>query len=368
MKLELLKENTLNAISIAEKIVGKNLSLPVLSCLLLTVKKPKLTIKATNIDLGIEISIPSKVYEDGSAAIPGGILGTILSNIHTPSEIKLESVDNNIAVTTTTSKTLIKTQNHDDFPSLPQVNEAQPINIKAKSIMEGIRAVWYSASLSMVKPELASIYIYPHDGTLIFVATDSFRLAEKVIPVKNLKSFNPILIPFKNVLEVLRVLEYIGEEEDITVHLTQNQLAFSTPNVYLTSRLIDGSFPDYKQIIPKKTTTEVVVLKQDLISALKRANVFSDKFNQVRFEIKPSKKKFVLTSSNQDLGETAESIQAAVTGEDLSIHFNYKYISDCFQSISADSVTLTFSGLSKPVVIRGVSDNSFLYLVMPMNR
>jgi DNA polymerase-3 subunit beta len=114
--------------------------------------------------------------------------------------------------------------------------------------------------------------------------------------------------------------------------------------------------------------TEVIVLKQDLIQALKTANIFSDKFNQINIQVSPKTKIFMLKTSNSDVGESNNSIDATLTGEDVAVNFNYKYLSDCFQSIDADSVSLSFNGLNKPLVIRGVNDKSFLYLVMPMNK
>ena len=138
--------------------------------------------------------------------------------------------------------------------------------------------------------------------------------------------------------------------------------------VYLVSRVIDGSFPDYKQIIPKEYKTEVVLLKQDLLSALKLGNVFSDTFNQIILRVVPGEKLFEITTKNTTVGENHNVLETVLKGEDITISFNYKYIIDCFQSIKSDSLALSFSGLGKPLLVKGVSDRSFLYIVMPMNK
>ena len=149
----------------------------------------------------------------------------------------------------------------------------------------------------------------------------------------------------------------------------KNLISFEAHGVYVVSRIIDGVFPDYKQIVPKEFTTEVVALKQDFMNALKISNIFSDKFNQVRLIIDPKGKKFEVQTKNSDVGENSTIIDAAITGEKMEINFNYKYIADCFQSIDADSLSLQLSGTNKPMVIRPVSgDQTFTYLVMPMNR
>ena len=131
---------------------------------------------------------------------------------------------------------------------------------------------------------------------------------------------------------------------------------------------MDGSFPDYRQIIPKESKTEVVVLKEDLVRALKVATVFSDSFNQTTFSVNPAKKKLELKAKSADVGEGSTVLQAAISGESVEISFNHRYFSDCLASIPSDSVSISFSGANKPTVIRGVSDTSFIYIVMPMNR
>ena len=201
---------------------------------------------------------------------------------------------------------------------------------------------------------------------LVFVATDSFRLAEKKVKIKQKLSFGGILIPFKNTVEIIKIFENI--EDDLKITLSKNQISFTSQNIYLTSRVVDGSFPDYKQIIPKIKTTEVTLLKQDLISSLRISNIFSDKFNQVTFNIKPNEKVFEIEAKNTDVGENITLISGVLFGESIVLNFNYKYIIDCFNSITADSVSLDFNGTNKPMIIRAIGDTSFLYLVMPMNR
>ena len=198
------------------------------------------------------------------------------------------------------------------------------------------------------------------------MATDSFRLAETKIPIISKEKINNILIPFKNVPEIIKIFEDV--EGDIDIEISKNQISFNYDNIYLTSRVIEGSFPDYKQLIPKEFTTEVVVLMEDFIRVFKIINIFSDKFNQVNFNIEPNNKKFEIKSKSDEVGENVNNLSASLSGDDLNINFNYKYITDCFQSIHTDSIVLQFNNIGKPMIIRGVSDNQFLYLVMPMNK
>jgi DNA polymerase-3 subunit beta len=368
MRMECSQEKIKEAVSLAERISGKHMTLPVLSCLLFEANKDNtLTIRSTNLDLGIEIVMPAKVEETGTAAIPASTLSSFVGGVsEAAGKVKIELKDGNIKLTTTKSSGVIKTMSHEDFPSIPRVANPNTFSLNAADFVKGLKSVWYSSSVSSIKPELSSVYVYCDDEAVVFVATDSFRLAEKRVNLKKNKDFGQILIPYKNIPEILRVLENVKGE--VAVELDKNQISFTYDGVYLVSRVIDGVFPDYKQIIPKQSVTEVVVLKQDLVNALKLSNIFSDKFNQINIQVNPKEKKCEIRTKNSDVGENLTTLDAVITGEEIDINFNYKYIIDCFQSVDSDSVTLIFNGLHRPMVITPVSDNTFRYIVMPMNR
>jgi DNA polymerase-3 subunit beta len=368
MKIECVQEKLRGAVGIAERIAGKHMTLPVLSCLLLdATSKNNLLIRSTNLDLGVEITIPAKIEEAGLVAVPAQILNSFVSGVvGGDTGIKLVTDQNTLKVSSKRSSGAIKTISAEDFPSIPRVSDENKFFLNGSEFARGLKSVWYSSSVSSIKPELSSVYIYCEGEFVVFVATDSFRLAEKKIKIKKTKDFAQILIPFKNVPEIIRVLEVINEE--IEVNLDKNQISFSHNGLYMVSRVVDGAFPDYKQIIPKNSSTEVVVLKQDLLSALKLSNIFSDKFNQINFKVNPNTKTCEIKTRNNDVGENNTILDSAITGEPIEINFNYKYISDCFQSIESDSLTLYFNGLNRPMIISPISDSSFRYLVMPMNR
>ncbi len=365
MKLECGIEKIKNGILQVEKITGKNLTLPVLNSILFIASGKSLKLRATNLSLGIEIEIPAKIEKEGIVAISGGTLAGIFSNVFQNENIQLESEDGNLLIKTKKSRIKLKGQNYDDFPTIPTV-DGKTFEIEPKKLVEGIKSVYYSSSPSDIKPEISSVYIYSSEDNLFFVSTDSFRLAEKKIKIKKIEEISGILIPFKNISEILRIF---GEVQDtVKICFNKNQISFSSDNIYLTSRVIDGVFPDYRQIIPKDFKVEVVVLKQDLLNALKLSNIFSDKFNQINLLIKPKEKIFELSSQNNDVGENKTYLDAVIKGEDIQLGFNYKYFLDCFQSINTDSVLIRLNQSSKPMVVSGNSDNSFTYLIMPMNR
>lgn len=365
MKLECGVEKIKSAIIQVEKVTGKNLTLPILNSILFIASGKTLKLRATNLSLGVEIEIPAKIEKEGIVAVSGSTIAGIFSNIFQNENIQLEDIDGNLLVKTKKSRIKLKGQVYDDFPTIPLV-EGKTFEIESKKLIEGIKSVYYSSSPSDIKPEISSVFIYSQEDSLFFVSTDSFRLAEKRVKIKETEEIGGILIPFKNIPEILRIF---GEIQDVVkVCFNKNQISFSSDNVYLTSRIIDGIFPDYRQIIPKEFKTEAVVLKQDLLNALKISNIFSDKFNQINLLIKPKEKIFELSSANNDIGENKTFLDAAIKGEEAELGFNYKYFLDCFQSINTDSVSIRLNQASKPMVITGNGDNSFTYLIMPMNR
>ena len=366
MKLECNKSKIESLIQKASRLASKHLTLPVLSCLYLDLQTDnRLIIKSTNLDIGIEIETKVKTIEKGIIAVPAHVLLSVLSSIK-ENDLVLETKDNNLKIITNKNSVVIKCMPSEDFPSIPKIENLKSIKINCPDLVNGFRSVWYSASNSNIKPELASVYIYKEDSSLVFVSTDSFRLAEKKINTKNALDFPQTLIPYKNVAEIIKLFE--DHKDEIEIIFEKNQAAFIAKDIYVVSRLVDGSFPDYKQIIPKEYKTIATILKNDLISSIKTSNIFSDSLNQVKLRVDIKEKTLNIESKNNDIGEYKESIKANVSGDDIELNFNNKYIVDCMQSIFSDSLVLNFGGVGKPLAISGASDKSFLYIVMPMNR
>src|SRR3989338_1698286 len=339
MKIECDKSKIEVVIQKTSKLANKHLTLPVLSCVYFDVLSDnKLIVKSTNLDIGVEIETKIKTIEKGCLAVPANILLGVLSSIK-DERLTFETKDNNLKISS---------------------------KINCHDLISGFKSVWYSASNSSIKPELSSVYVFKEDGGLVFVSTDSFRLAEKKVNIKNIVDFPQTLIPYKNISEIIKLFDDFNG--DISIIFDRNQAAFIAPDMYVVSRLIDGSFPDYKQIIPKTFGTTITILKNDLINSIKTSNIFSDSLNQVKLKVDIKNKLLNIESKNNDIGESKESINALVSGDDIELNFNSKYIIDCIQSIPSDSLVLNFGGMGKPLAISGATDKSFLYIVMPMNR
>jgi len=365
MKFETTTESLAQAVATASRFAERRANLPVLGCVLITAEGSRLTLRATNLECGVEITVTAKVSTEGTVAVPAAVLNGFLNNSKGAS-VTASLVGEVFKVESERASASIKTIPHEDFPILPKVAAEHSFTIKAADLVRAIRSVAYCASLSAVKPELQSVLLYGEAGKLVAVATDSFRLAEKQMPLKSGGDIPQLLVPARNAAELMRVLEH--SKGDVEMYYNDNQLSTQTDGLYYTSRLLDGAFPNYRQILPKEFSTEGLVLREDMSSALKSLSIFADKFAQVSLAIDPVKKALFLSSRNPDVGEQISTVKATITGDAVSVSFNGRYLADSLQSIVGDSVRLHSNGAGKPMLIKDASDDSFLYLAMPMNR
>jgi len=365
MKVECIRESVRNALMSLERVTGKNLSLPILSGVHISASKKNNTIslQATNLDLGMEISLPAKIEEEGDIIVPPGVVIGILSGVF-DKKIEMAVAQGNLSLSSVNTSSLVKGIQGEEFPTLPVVQGGVELTLPSKTLVEGVKSVWYSASLSDIKPEISSVHISIQNDIVVFVSTDSFRLAEKKINASRVNEEAELLLPYKNITEIMRIFE--GVSGEVKILCNKNQASFFAGGTYVTSRVIDGIFPDYNQIIPKNHQTSVTALKQDFMNILKVANIFADKSNRIEIIADPKEKLFEIRSHNANIGENTSRIDATLEGEKISLGFNHKYLLDCLPSIKQESIVLHFAGQGKPLILQGKGDKSFLYLVMPL--
>lgn len=364
MKVTLNRDDFYNRLELVGRVSTKHITLPVLQCVLIEATNKQVILKATNLEIAIEAKLDAVVEESGVVAVPAStLLQTV--NLTNQKEITLSLSDNSLEVGVSGSVTQIKSVPHEEFPSIPKVSGSGQI-INGSLFSLGIKSVAFAASLSSIKPELGSVNIFQKkEHTLTFVATDSFRLFEKTVPQKSVVLEDSVLIPQKNATEIAKVCDTVASDPKMIVSDHQLVLDFGGM-VVITSRLVAGNFPDYEQIIPKEYSTHSTFLKEDLVHAFKKTNIFLNKFFQVSLSF--SKDSVTVSAGNNDVGSTTESIRASTTGDDLSLSFNQRYISEALPHFSDDSVTMNLAGIGRPLVIKGVNDVSARYLVMPMNK
>jgi len=371
MKIEILKTNIKKALDIIEKITRKNITLPALSNVLLSTEGNFLRLDATNLEISISWWILSKIEEEGKVAIPATFFSNLI-NLLTDEKIKLETQNKNLLLKTQSQETQIHGIDPEEFPIIPKIEKEEIIMISNKKLLESLQQVIEIPSVSQVRPEISGIYFLFKKDVLKIVSTDSFRLAEKSISLKT-KSKKDIsfIAPQDAIRELMNIL---GQEDgNIVIYFSQNQILFenekkepSHPRIQILSRLIEGEYPNYQEIIPKKYKTQVIVKKDEFENKLKQAGLFSGKISEVKLNIDTKKKKIKIYSESPEIGKNESYISVKIKGEDMDVSFNYKFLISGLQNIKSSEVILELNGDDGPGVLKPIGDENYIYVSMPI--
>ncbi len=388
MKITILKENLNKGLNITEKISGKNLTLPILNNVLISTDKNFLNLAATNLETGINYWTLAKIEKQGKITIPAKFLFNLISSLP-DKKINLEVKNNLLFIECENYKAQIKGFNPEEFPIIPVIKTENFIEINNSLLSEGLSQVVDFCASTQIKPELSGIYFQIQKDRILLTATDSFRLAEKTLYYKKSNDFSyssgeakeySFILPQKTTQELLNILSEKSsdnaKENKLKVYFSPNQILFefpmldspssSFPQLRFISRLIEGEFPDYQEIIPKKHKTQAVLAKDVFLNQIKTASLFSGKINEVKIKIDPSKNKIEIFSQNPELGENKSSVAAQIKGSPLEISLNYKFLLDGLLNIKTSEIILEFNSGDEPVILKPVGDSSYLYVVMPI--
>lgn len=364
-----LQENLKQALNITGKIIGRNLTLPILNNLLLITENNKLKISSTNLEIGINCWVPSKINQKGSITVPARLISDFINNLPNR-KIELRVKGKQLEIKSEKLKAVLKGLSADDFPIIPKIKAKPIIKIEPHILKQCLSQVVEMASASESRPEISGIFVKFEGDSIKFTATDSFRLAEKNINLNsnsNKKSEEKsVIIPQRTIQEIIRILNEKEFDHGVKVVLASNQILFDFDYAQVVSRLIEGQYPDYQQIIPNSFNTEVIVNRQEIINNIKIASLFSGKINDIKISINPSKSLIEISSKDVDIGENKSQIKAETKGKPVEIIFNYHYLLDGLNNILSDKIVFGFNNEDKPVVVRPVGDLTYTYVVMPI--
>jgi DNA polymerase-3 subunit beta len=371
MKVEILKENLKNGLNIVEKIVGKNLSLPILDNVLINTEDSFLSLSSTDLETAIKLWILTKIVKKGKVVIPAKIFSSFVSLL--PNEkITLEEKNQGLYIECKSFKNQLQGFNTDEFPLIPEFENLDFLEVDNNKLCQGLSQIVDIASPSQSRPEISGIYFVFSKNLIKIVATDSFRLAEKTItletPIKKDVSF---ILPPKPAREIINILD--GKVGKVKIFFSPNQTMFELPmqesphpQVQITSRLIEGEYPNYEEIIPKKFKTHITVKRDEFLNQIKAASIFSGKINEVKISVKPEEKEVQIFAKDPDIGESQSSIIAKIDGEVIEVSFNHKFLLDGLANIKSSEVIFDMSKEEGACVLRPVGDTSYIYVVMPI--
>ncbi|MGB2762397.1 MAG: DNA polymerase III subunit beta [Minisyncoccales bacterium] len=386
MKIITLKENLKKGLDIVEKITGKNFTLPILNNVLISTEANLLNLATTDLEMGIKYWVLAKIEKQGKITIPAKFLSIFVNFL--PNEKIILDVKNNVLhIECKNQKAQIKGQDIEEFPIIPKIENKKFLEINITPFYEGISQVINFTSPSQTRVELSGIYFNFQKNQLKITSTDSFRLAEKTLYFKNKLDSDLIpeqgysfILPLKTSRELLNIFSEKDSDvvrkmdsKKIRIYFSSNQVLFeilfpeiTKPQIQLISRLIEGDYPNYQEIIPKKYETRAILDKNEFLNKIKTASLFSGKVNEVKLKTVPEKKQLEISSQSADLGENKSVIPCKITGNEIKVSFNWKFLIEGLVNIKSSEVIFEINKEDGPSVLKPVGDESYLYVVMPI--
>lgn len=358
------KENLLVGLSRVAAIAGRNKQLPILQHILLQSKNGVLHLTSTDLELGVHTVVGGKTTSNGSATIPARSLLGYIQQLPGDNPIHLAIKQGAAHITTTGFSAQFPTGNPDDFPILPQGNKDQAITLSGNSLCRALQQVVFAAARDETRPEIRGVYIQTDDTTVRLAATDSFRLAEEVIPHSG-KGEATCILPLTCAQEVMRL--FSGEAEVMIAPQDSHILVYSD-EIDVSSRLIDGSYPDYRQIIPQSSKTVVTIPRDELLRALKTLTVFLPRDSRrVELDVRPQAGTLTARVTGVGVGEGMVEVPLEGQGEPHTVLMNIQYLLEGLQHIVTAKCVVGLGGDASPIVIRPEGTaTTYVYVVMPI--
>jgi len=367
MKLICLQEKLFPILSAVSRIASLNKSgLPILNNILLSTENSYLKLVATNLEIAIEGKLRAKIEKEGNITIPSQIFNNYISSL--PKEnINLEVKDNELLIKTKSQKAKIKAISSEEIPIIPQPIKKEKIVLKSDDFKKALKQTLFAIGEKEARVEISGALFSLAGKNLTIVGTDSYRLIEKTIKVKeNDYQGKELIIPKKTLEEVLRIIKD-EDKEDIFIYPSENQILFSYQDFSLVSQIISSDFPNYKEIIPKNFKTKIIFRKESLLQIIKTASLFARSgINDLKIKFLPKEEKIIISSLNNQVGENEAELKVEISGNNNDVSFNYQYLLDGLLNLGGDELSLEIIDSNLPGVIRSTSDDSFLYLIMPI--
>jgi DNA polymerase III subunit beta len=375
MKLTSLQENLKNSLFITSHIAGKNVNLPILNNVMIEVKDGNIKLITTDLEIGITCLVRGKIEKEGVFTVESKVISEFISLLPNQ-KVEIEKKEGSLLVKCDNYKTIIRGQEADEFPLIPKVEKKEFYKTNAADFRQALSQVIFAVSNSETRMELTGVLFSFSNSKLTLAATDSYRLAEKEIKIEsNAKQEKKVIIPAKTLQELIRIMSAVKSEElsdengNIEFYLTDNQVLFTIGNTELISRLIEGQYPDYRQIIPNKSETNVSVSRDELVRAVKAAAIFSKTgINDINLDFPLGKNKVIVSSASSQTGENIAELDAIVNGKDNGIVINFRYLLDGINNVEGENIKINIIDGNTPCVLKGEKDESYIYIIMPIKQ
>lgn len=358
-------------LNIISRVVSSKPGLPILNNVQFESSKGKLIMTATDLEIGINTWIGADVKSEGKITVPAKQLTEFVNSI--PSEKVEVTLDNqNFNISSTNNSATFNTMSSEDFPSVATVTDKKPLfKISKEELTKSVNRVAFACATDDIKPVLTGVLLEVVGENISFVGTDGLRLSRQIVKLDSSaeKDVN-ILVPVKALLELAHIVTEIGEDDDIEVYLIEdrNQVLFRYSDVDLVSRLIDGQFPEYRQIIPTGYKTVCKISRSEFLNSLKITNIIAKSVlgNKLILDIDAKSNSIILSATQTDLGSNKSTFEGNIEGDSIKIAFSSRLLADILNHLDSEEILFECSETVKPGVFKVTQDSDFVHLVMPM--
>ncbi|MBR3135000.1 DNA polymerase III subunit beta [Candidatus Saccharibacteria bacterium] len=368
MEIEVEQSKLAKALNVVSRVAaGARATLPILNNVLIRVDGKKVTLTTTNLDMAVVDYLPTTNSKDGVITVPARLLAEFVSNLPKGEIVKLVSKDNKITISAKNYSSTINGASADDFPELPDIDEKKAViyKVSVDEFKAGISEVILAASNDTTRPALTGVFFNTYKGDLYIAATDGYRLAEKKF-INGVKSEVAAIVPAISLQEVLRSIS--EDMDEIEILFDEAQVVFRLGEIEITSKLIDMSYPDYRQLIPKDATISLELDRSELSRIVKLAALFSKSTGgSIVCETRKETGSFSVHAVANELGENDSEIKVENIESDAKVVLNARYVTDALNVLSGEKIEFNFSeGGAMPVVMRNVKSSDYTHLIMPL--
>lgn len=363
MKVKCSQSGLAQALTIVNRAVSPNNTLPVLNNILLKSENGKLLLSATNLEIAIQASIDANVEKDGSLTVPAKIFSAYVPLLSNEELVLVAGEGNTLEIKSKDANTKMKGISSEEFPVLPKLDGGEKFNLPAETLRKAIDQVAFVASTNISRPVLTGTLWILKDKKLKIVATDSYRLAEKIIDVEN-EGNSTFIVPGRTAQELSKILGS-AQSKEISLHVTKNQIAFEVDGVSLTSRLIEGNFPDYEKILPKESKTKAKIKVDEFVSALKKVSVIV-KENNNSIKILLDAGKISMSTEKTQIGEGVCEFSLEMEGDKAEVALNVQYLIDALARMDDDYVNFGLNDALSPVILSPAKPSGYTHIIMPL--
>jgi DNA polymerase-3 subunit beta len=366
MKFTCTQENLYRGLSVVNHLAGKNTTLPILNNVLIRAEDGVIELSTTNLEVGIKCQVRGKIEAAGAFTVQSRLI-TDYVNLLPKQPVDLTLKDQELHVSCQSFETKVKGVAADDFPLIAGVSGQDTVSLEISTFKAALGQVLFAVALDETRPEINGVLFHLQGKKLVLASTDSFRLAERTIEADGGEKEAKFIVPYRTMQELSRVLAESMEETNLTVGWSDNQVVFTFAGIELVSRLIEGQYPDYQQIVPSHFKTEVTLNSREFVQLVKSAALFCRAgINDVHVTINAAKKTLEVKAANSMLGENKAEMKAETTGEENEIVFNYRYVLDGIQAMGAEEVVMKLIDRHNPGLFLPAGKGGYTYIVMPI--